>query len=62
MAMEVKELVLEVMRKENKPVTAGQVAELANIERKLVDKAFKELKKDESIVSPKNCYWEPKVK
>ncbi len=60
--MEVKEMVLEVMRRENKPVTAGQVAELANIERKLVDKAFKELKKDEAIISPKNCYWEPKVK
>jgi hypothetical protein len=27
--------------------------------RKEVDKAMKKLKKEEKIVSPKRCYWEP---
>ena len=39
--------------------------ELTNIhktcaDKKEIDKAMKELKKDEFIASPKRCYWEPK--
>lgn len=55
-----KEKVLETLIQAAKPLKAGEIAELAGLERKEVDKAMKELKKDESIVSPKVCYWEPK--
>ncbi len=57
--METTEKVLETMRKAGKAVSAGQIAELAGIDRKEVDKAMKKLKTDGKITSPKNCYWEP---
>lgn len=50
--MEVKEKVLEVMREAGKPVSAGEVEKLSGLDRKEIDKAFKELKKEEAIVSP----------
>jgi biotin operon repressor len=52
--------VLDTMKKAGKALSAGQIAELSGIERKEVDKAMKKLKTEGRIVSPKNCYWEPK--
>ena len=40
-----------------KPLNAKKVSELSGVEKKEVDKIMKELKKDETIVSPKRCYW-----
>lgn len=57
--MDVTEKVLEVMRSEGKPLNAGKIAEIGKIDRKEVDKAMTKLKKDQKIVSPKRCYWEP---
>ena len=57
--MEVKEKVLEVMREAGKPVSAGEVEKLSGLDRKEIDKAFKKLKKEEAIVSPVRCKWEP---
>ena len=57
--METKEQVLEVMRKAGVPLNAGKVAELSGLDRKVVDKAFAELKKEGAIVSPVRCKWEP---
>lgn len=57
--MEAKEQVLEVMRKAGVPLNAGKVAELSGLDRKVVDKAFAELKKEGAIVSPIRCKWEP---
>ncbi|MBR5436597.1 MAG: transcriptional regulator [Muribaculaceae bacterium] len=57
--MEVKEQVLEVMRKAGVPLNAGKVAELSGLDRKVVDKAFADLKKEGAIVSPVRCKWEP---
>lgn len=58
--MEAKEKVLEVMRTEGRPLTAGEVAELSGLERKVVDKAFNQLKKEGTIESPIRCKWQPK--
>ncbi len=57
--METTEKVLEVMRAEGTPLNAGKIAELGKIERKEVDKAMAKLKKEQRIVSPKRCYWQP---
>ena len=57
--MESKELVLQTMREAGKPVSAGEVAKLANLDRKEVDKVFAALKKEGAIVSPVRCKWEP---
>ncbi len=54
------EQVLEAMRKAGKPLKAGEVAELAGLDKKVVEKVMDQLKKTEMIVSPKRCYWEPK--
>ena len=53
-----KEQVLKAMREAGKPVSAGDVTKALNADRKEVDKAFAELKKEGSIVSPVRCKWE----
>ncbi len=58
--MEAKELVLDAMKKAGVPVNAGKIAELTGLDRKEVDKAMKQLKAEEAIVSPKVCFWQPK--
>ena len=58
--MDSKETIIKVMKAEGKPLSAGQIAELAGLDRKEVDKAMKLLKEEQIIVSPKRCYWEPK--
>lgn len=55
-----KEKVLETMNEAGKPLKAGEIAEISGLDRKVVDKAMKELKAEGAIVSPKHCCWEPK--
>ena len=57
--METKEQVFNAMREAGKPVSAGEVAKITGIDRKEVDKAFAALKKEEAIVSPVRCKWQP---
>lgn len=57
--MKEKEIILEAMKKANEPVNAGKVVELTGLDRKVVDKIFAELKKENLIVSPVRCKWEP---
>ena len=57
-----KEQILAAMRKAGEPLNAGKVAELTGLDRKAVDKAFAEMKKDGSIVSPVRCKWKPAEK
>jgi len=59
-SMEAKELVLDAMKKAGVPLNAGKIAELTGLDRKEVDKAMKQLKAEEAIVSPKVCFWQPK--
>ncbi|MCE1198671.1 MAG: transcriptional regulator [Marinilabiliales bacterium] len=58
--MDAKNQVLQVMQKEGIPLNAGKIAELANLERKVVDKAMAELKSADLIVSPRRCFWQAK--
>lgn len=50
------EKVLGVL-KENEPLRPGQIADVLGADRKEVDKAIKQLKKDEKIYSPKRCFY-----
>lgn len=59
-SMEAKELVLDTMKKQGTPLNAGKIVELTGLDRKIVDKAMDQLKKEEAIVSPKRCYWQAK--
>ena len=58
--MDAKNIVLEVLKKEENPLNAGQITEISGLDRKEVDKAMKALKDEGLIVSPKRCYWEAK--
>ena len=58
--MEIKEQVLEAMRKAGEPLNAGKITEITNLERKEVDKAMDKLKNEGAIISPRRCYWQPK--
>lgn len=60
--MEEKKVILETMKKAGEPLNAGKNAELTGLDRKVVDKAMAEMKKDGSIVSPVRCKWEPAEK
>lgn len=57
--MDILEKVLEVMRTEGQPLNAGKIAELGGLDRKAVDKAMAQLKKEAKIISPRRCYWIP---
>ena len=57
--MSIKEDVLKAMRDAGKPVSAGEIEKLTGLDRKEIDKAFKELKKENTIISPVRCKWEP---
>ena len=54
-----KEQVLNAMKEAGKPVSADDITKMLNADRKEVDKAFAELKKEGAIVSPVRCKWEP---
>lgn len=57
--MTTKEEVIKAMKSVGKPMSAGEVAKETGIDRKEIDKAFTELKKEGAIVSPVRCKWEP---
>ncbi|HAZ06459.1 transcriptional regulator [Acetobacterium wieringae] len=60
--MELKDKILACMEQHGAPMTAGEVEKALKVDRKEVDKAFKQLKKEEAIVSPVRCKWEPAKK
>lgn len=57
--MNEKDIIIEAMKKAGEPLNAGKIVELTGLDRKVVDKAMSDMKKDGSIVSPVRCKWEP---
>lgn len=55
--MDIKETILNAMRSSKEPLKSGEISEIIGIEKSEVDKAIKELKKEEKIISPKRCYY-----
>lgn len=51
------QIVVEAMKKVNKPVRPGDIAKTTGMDSKEVSKIIKELKKSGKIVSPKRCYY-----
>ena len=58
--MENTQKVLDAIKSAGKALKAGEIADLAKLDKKEVDKAMKILKDEEKIVSPKRCFWEAK--
>ncbi len=59
--MDYKQTILKVMKEAKKPLKTAEISELSKIDKKVVSKVLNELKKEELIYSPKNCYYEPKL-
>ena len=57
---DVKDTVLEAMKKAGKPVRPGDVAKATGLDSKEVSKAIAALKKEGKVESPKRCYYAPK--
>lgn len=55
--MDNKEKVIKAFRGSEEPLNATKVSQISGVEKKEVDKIMKELKTDETIYSPKRCYW-----
>ncbi|MDO9044899.1 MAG: MarR family transcriptional regulator [Methanobacteriaceae archaeon] len=51
------EKVIKAFKDSEEPLNATKVSAISGLEKKEVDKIMKELKKDETIISPKRCYW-----
>lgn len=58
--MEIKEKVLNAMSEMGGPVRPGEVAEKTGIDKKELDKVFKNLLAENKIYSPKRCFYEVK--
>lgn len=58
--MDNKEKVLEALKTAPEPLKAGEIQDKTGLEKKDVDKAIKDLKKEGKIESPKRCYYSPK--
>ncbi len=51
------EVVLNTLKHQTEPMSAGQIAEKTGMNKKDVDKAMKSLKDEGIIFSPRRCYW-----
>jgi len=58
--METIDKVLDTLRKADKPLKSGEIAEESEIDKKEVDKAIKKLKVEEKVFSPKRCFYSAK--
>ena len=58
MAQTLEDKILKAMKKEGKPLKAGEIAELAGADKDEVAKSIKKLNKDGKVTSPKKCFWE----
>ncbi|HRY13176.1 MAG TPA: MarR family transcriptional regulator [Syntrophomonadaceae bacterium] len=52
--------VLSVFKKESRPLSAKEIADLTGIDKKEVDKIIKKLKASDQLESPKRCYYQTK--
>ena len=58
--MEIKEKVLDTIKKSDQPLKGGEIAEKSGLDKKDVDKAIKSLKTEGLIDSPKRCFYAAK--
>ena len=58
--MVINDLVIKTLTEVGKPLRSVEIAQAAGIEKADVDKAIKQLKKEEKIWSPKVCFYDIK--
>ncbi|MFZ7102838.1 MAG: MarR family transcriptional regulator [Peptococcaceae bacterium] len=55
--MDTNALVIKTLGESSEPLKAGEIAEKAGADKKDVDKALQNLKKEGKIISPKRCFY-----
>ena len=55
--MDVNQAVLKTLKDTGKPMKSAEIAEKSGLDKKVVDKALKELKAQGTVNCPKNCYY-----
>ncbi len=58
--MEALDLVIKTLETSEKPLRPGDIAEKSGLDKAAVEKAIKQLKKDEKIYSPIRCFYDVK--
>ena len=58
--MEALNIVIKTLETNEKPMRPGEIAEKSGLDKGDVDKAIKQLKKEERIYSPKRCFYDVK--
>ncbi len=53
------ETILQAMKEAGKPLRPGEIAELTGLDKDVVSKAIKSLKKEGKVDSPKRCFYAP---
>ncbi len=59
-AMDINEKIIDAFNKAGKALRPGEIAEMAGVEKKDVDKAIKKLKEEGKVFSPKRCFYDIK--
>lgn len=58
--MEALDLVIKTLETSEKPLRPGDIAEKSGLDKAAVEKAIKQLKKDDKIYSPIRCFYDVK--
>lgn len=51
------EMILKALKDSDGPLKAGDIAQIAGIDKKEIDKGIKTLKNEGRIITPKRCYY-----
>ncbi|MBN2259011.1 MAG: ArsR family transcriptional regulator [Clostridiales bacterium] len=58
--MNYSEHILNILALSDSPLKSSEISDLSGIDKGIIDKALKDLKKQEKIDSPKRCYYQEK--
>lgn len=58
--MDSKEIVFNTLKDTGNALRVGDIVKLSCLDKNHVEKAMKELKKEEKIFSPARCFWQVK--
>ena len=53
------QLIMNTMKKAGKPMRPGDIATDSGLDKEIVSKAIKDLKKQGLVTSPKTCFYAP---
>lgn len=55
--MDIEGKIIEALESAENPLKVSEIVEITGLDKKDIDKAIKEMKKEEKITSPKRCYY-----